>query len=86
MEHKNTSNKIKLVVVGEHTLGFIFPNSNSMSILHESVLKGAAWRTFADPLPLPRYGETMRLATEKDFDDFRVVFGSFANRNEYEYE
>lgn len=86
MKHENLSDKIKLVVVGEHTLGFIFPNSTMLSILRESVLKGAGWRLHDDPLPLPRYGETMRLATEKDFDDFRCSFEKrFYSREEYEY-
>jgi hypothetical protein len=77
--------RIKLVVIDNHTLGFIFPGSRVASILHASVLRGATnYGLLA--APICHKGKEVRLATEKDFDDFRVVFGQFANEQEYEYQ
>ena len=82
-----TTERTKLVVADEHTLGYITPNSNIVGILHASVLKGA---TSSCPLsslnPMPAYMfKKIRLATEKDFDDFRVSFVGFNNEKEYEF-
>lgn len=87
---KQTQEKIKLVVLNEHTLGFIFPQSyyekplglTHVNILHASVLKGAIQTL--NPVLLGST-DNVRLASEKDFDSFRVYFGSFANEQEYEY-
>lgn len=78
----NNTNKTKLVVIGEHTLGYILPNSTTAGVLHASILKGANEHY---SLQLPRYNETVRLATPKDFDEFRVSFEGFNNPSEYEY-
>ena len=79
--------RIKLVVADEHTLGYIIPNSNNVSILQASVLRGAS---SACPLssmtPKPKsLFETIRLATAKDFDDYRVSMAGFDNKKEYEF-
>ncbi|MSW53420.1 MAG: hypothetical protein F2817_21340 [Actinobacteria bacterium] len=83
--------RIKLVVVDEHTLGFIFPQSYYdkpsglvyVNILHASVLKGAV--NTADPILIGSTNK-VRLASEKDFDDFRVVMNGYKNNpNEYEF-
>lgn len=82
----NQTNKTKLVVIGEHTLGYILPNSTMAGVLHASILKGATFTVHNEPLQLPRYNETVRLATPKDFDEFRVSFEGFNNPSEYEYD
>jgi len=75
--------KTMLVVVDEHTLGYIFPQSFNVGILHTSVLKGSYLNAFSSHIDY-RY-HNVRLATEEDFNDYRCVFGSFKNREEYEY-
>lgn len=87
---EQTQDRIKLVVVNEHTLGYIFPPSaykehsglTFVNILHASVLKGAVQTS--NPI-LIGSTHTVRLASEKDFDDFRVVFRGYENKNEYEF-
>lgn len=82
--------KIRLVVFNEHTLGFIFPpsaykeptNHIYVNILHASVLKGAV--KTCDPILLSSL-DKIRLASEKDFDEFGVSFIGYNNPNEYEY-
>jgi len=64
---------IKTIVLDEHTLGVIYPNE--LQILRSSVLKGSphpAMGTIAFH-PILMQGR-FRPATEKDFNDFRVVF------------
>lgn len=76
-----TTERTRLVVTDEHTLGYITPNSNIVGILHASVLKGAAT---SNPTPTYMF-KKIRLATAKDFDDFRVSFVGFNNEKEYEF-
>jgi len=82
--------KIKLVVVNEHTLGFIFPPSaynnrlglTFVNILHASILKGAV--NTARPI-LIGSTDKVRLASENDFNNFRVCFNGY-NSKEYLYQ
>ena len=80
--------KIKLVVIEEHTLGFIFPESIYASVLHASVLRGSpisgSFLSANEPILLG--SKKVRLASEKDFDDYRVSFKGFDNELEYEYQ
>lgn len=75
--------RIKLVVLDEHTLGYIqLAQPKYVSILHASILKGS---------PFPKYGiipidgHSVRLASEKDFDDYRVSFEGYKRDPHYEY-
>lgn len=78
-------NRIKLVVVNEHTLGYIDPRTpNTFNILHASVLKGSSYQNLSAP-SIPKNGK-IRLATPKDFDDFRVDFTGYDNEEEYIYD
>ncbi len=81
------NNRVKLVVVNEHTLGYINPIvPRTYSILHASILKGAA---INDRLPSAKNinkSDNIRLASEKDFDDFKVSFKGFDDLLEYEYK
>ena len=80
--------RIKLVVIDEHTLGYLIPNSNYAGVLRASILKGAP--STCSPLsamnPILVIFAKVRLASEKDFDDFRVSFDGYKkNKNEYEF-
>jgi hypothetical protein len=79
------SAKVKLVVYQEHTLGYITPElPNYVQILHSSVLRGS-------PKKSDNFGSFMadgsvRLATEKDFDDYRCYFSDRYRTDEFEYQ
>ena len=76
--------KIKLVVLEGHTLGYIHPEMpNYVGILHTSVLKGSTYNYWAGSVILGN--KPVRLASEQDFKDFRCVFGSFGDTTRYEY-
>ena len=76
--------KIKLVVVNEHTLGYIHPEMpNTVGVLQASVLKGATFQVH--PEPFSTNGKKVRLASKQDFEDFRHSFGGYDN-GEYEYQ
>lgn len=76
--------KIKLVVVDENTLGYIFPEQpNSIHVLRPSRLRGSHYPDFQS---ITHHGKSIRLASEKDFEDYRVVFDGYKNSPEYEYD
>lgn len=77
--------RTKLVVFKEHTLGYILPElPDYVQILHASILKGATFRMHPDSDVVNKHSD-VRLATEKDFDEFRCQF-SEAYRDENKYE
>ncbi len=79
--------RIKLVVIDDHTLGYILPERpNSAQILHSSILKGSLGLDSGSSVNLKN--RKVRLASEKDFDDFRVLFTpqGFGNSKEYIFE
>lgn len=77
--------RIKLVVLNEHTLGYIAPElPNYVFPLRASILKGATFETNASS-KLISSSDNVRLASEQDFEDFRVYFGGFGNDKEYEF-
>lgn len=77
--------RTKIVVVNEHTLGYIHPQlPNEAGILQASVLRGATHSWMEGPLPLSPL-DTVRLATPADFDTFHVHFcKGYQNPAEYE--
>lgn len=77
--------KIKLVVVDEHTLAFISPQSPGMGqVLRASVLKGSPYPELGS---FPIAFSNVRLASELDFVEYRVDFTGYKNRpNEYEFD
>lgn len=85
--------KIQLVVLGspsgkEHTLGYLDPQFPQLAgVLAASVLKGSPAASYSGPIwSLRRDGLTCRPATEQDFDEYRVQFGSLRNDPAYEYQ
>lgn len=76
--------KTKLVVYREHTLGYIQPQMpNQVNIIRGNVLKGGD-KHFGY-YPFLKDGD-YRLATEKDFQDFKVVFKGYKNDSSYIYK
>ena len=79
--------RVKLVVVNENMLGYITPNlPNYVGILRSSNLRGATYPEHCGPYLLSSLDKT-RLASEKDFNDFRVLMNGYKNLPEvYEYQ
>lgn len=77
--------KTKLVIFNEHTLGYVSPEMpDTLMVLHASILRGACFEV----LPSSKHissRDKVRLATAKDFDDYRVSFKGFDNPELYEY-
>ena len=78
--------RIKLVVVNENMLGYITPElPEYVGIFRSSILRGATYPETSGPYMLRSFDKT-RLASEKDFNDFRVVMNGFNNLPEvYEF-
>ena len=82
--------KIKLVVVNEHTLGYIQPElPNYVGVLHASILKGSP--ILGSPLSsmesiLINNSHVVRLASKKDFDDFNHASNGYFNPELYEFK
>ena len=79
---------INLVVINNHTLGYITPErSNYVQVLHASVLRGSPKSSPLSAMEsiLISTLDILRLASEKDFDDFRVSFVGFDNEQEYKF-
>jgi hypothetical protein len=77
--------KIKLVVLNEHTLGYMSPTCNYVvHVFAHSVLRGAGCFLGWTEKCIGQH-DVVRLATEQDFDDFRVSFVGFKTDNNYLY-
>ena len=82
-----STQKIKLVVVGDHTLGYIHPETpNKINVLWGFILKGGRSWGSEIVLPILNKNDTIRLASEEDFNYFNVCFNGYKNNpNEYEF-
>lgn len=77
--------RIKLIVYNEYCLGYILSEyPNMVCTLADSVLKGAPFRVINEPYQITK-SDKIRLASEKDFEDFRVSFEGYDKRELYEY-
>ena len=64
--------KIKLVVYNEYALGYIMPEQpDKVCTLVDRITLGAPFRTMNEPYFIGK-NDTVRLASRKDFDTFRV--------------
>ncbi|MDH6311059.1 hypothetical protein M2451_003897 [Dysgonomonas sp. PFB1-18] len=82
----NKISKIQLVVCNENTLGYILPyDPTTLNILHASILKGATFNIGKSQTTIS-ISDIVRLASEKDFNDFRVDFEGYRNDSNYIYE
>ncbi len=64
------------VVFKEHTLGYLFCLGKTLylGMLHPSVLRGSPWNLLTGNVIINTFDfEHVRKATEKDFDDYRVL-------------
>lgn len=79
--------RTKLVVVNENMLGYIIPElPNYVGILRSSILRGATYPENTGPYLLGSSDKT-RLASEKDFDVYRVSMNGYRNLPEvYEFQ
>ena len=78
--------KIKLVVYNEYTLGYIMPEQpDKVCTLADRVTLGAPSRSMFEPYFI-RKNDTVRLASRKDFDTFRLSFEGYDNPQMYEYD
>lgn len=75
---------IKIVVIAEHTLGYIMPQTPQMaSILHTSILKGSTFNPLSGAIHI---GElSVRPANLKDFDDYRVCSEGYVKDKEFDF-
>lgn len=79
-------NKIKLVVYNGYALGYISPERPwHFSTLATSILRGAPFSMMCQPFMI-KPDDDVRLASRKDFDDFRVLFDGFDNPQVYEFD
>jgi hypothetical protein len=78
--------KIRIIVLNEHTLGYIHPGDISeVQFLHSSILRGSPFGIHQTSAPI-RSGDTIRLATSDDFNEYRVSeVGYRVWKGEYEY-
>lgn len=77
--------RIKLVVLDEHTLGYILPEiPTDIQFLHSSILRGSPFGINQSSVII-RHGDKIRLASAEDFEAFRVSSVGFLEPAEYEY-
>lgn len=75
--------KIKLVVIDEHTLGYILPELPEYGqVLQGSILKGYPGNGWDSLMLLHR---KVRLATKQDFHDYRCAWSTAYESDEYEF-
>lgn len=77
--------RIKLIVYNNYTLGYILPElPNRVQHLRTLFSRGGTWSmSEASKFVSPR--DSIRLASEKDFDEFGVSFDGYREDNHYEY-
>lgn len=78
--------RIKLVVYNEHTLGYIDPEfPQYVQVLHSSVLKGDSTTQLRDKILISSL-TSIRLASKKDFEDYKVSFDAYEKDGNYAYD
>lgn len=75
----------QLVVVGEHTLGYINPlQPDRAGILHASILRGSPCGRLDGYIRLD--GRRVRPAREQDFNDYRVSLEGYRHDPNYHWQ
>ena len=77
--------KIQIVVLNEHTLGYRNAGDNFICILKSLTLKGANFNE-SDGRKYLNAGDTVRLATPKDFEEFRISMDGYKQDPRYEFD
>jgi len=79
----NKETRIKLVVLNENTLGYILPElPKQVYTLRADLSKGALWGSEGSSNFIGNK-DVVRLASMKDFADYKVVFEGYNNDKEY---
>lgn len=85
-EFQQHPTKITLVVIDEYALACMFPESNRAQVISASVAFGSSYRD-GDIVVVranDRILRKVRIATQRDFDEFRVARSNYMGR-EHEY-
>ena len=76
---------IKIVVLNEHTFGYILPElPTDVQVLHSSPLKGSPHGIWQLSIPI-RSGDKLRLADSRDFKEYRVKEQGYMDPKKYSY-
>ena len=81
--------RIKLLVIGNHTLAYQFPGRETAQVLNTSILKGSPYHDYQ--ILYPSDLKKARLASKEDFDSIGEHFSEesgkgFNNDKEYEFK
>lgn len=81
-----SNEKIRLVVLNEHTLGYQNDGERRIFVFHASVAKGANYTTRNGDMVYPNPGDTLRLASEADFNEYMISFDGYLTDLRYIYD
>ena len=77
---------IRLVVLNEEIIGYIYPRRTSYVVALEIKLgRTTSLATSVNKQCMVLLSDKVRLATEQDFDDFHICFDGFRNNTMYCY-
>lgn len=77
--------RTKLIVLNEHTLGYILPElPNTCQILHSSSFRGST-HVRNSSVPIAKT-DKVRLASKHDFDAYKILFKGYENDPNYIYD
>lgn len=79
--------RVQMVVLEEHTLGYLIPNMGNLylDVLSASVTKGAPSHYGKNGNFVSVENKNIRLATEEDFQKFRVQIEGYKNEEDILY-
>lgn len=78
--------KIQLVVLNEHTLGYMDEGANRLNTLQALVGKGASFTRRNGDMVFLSPGDTVRLANEADFTEYGISSEGYRTDTRYEYD
>jgi hypothetical protein len=77
---------IHIVVLNEHTMGYMEANANFINVLQSLVHKGAVWTSNASEIKYIDKDDVVRLANEADFKEFRISIDGYKNDPKYVFD